>query len=100
LNNGQVLQVISTWTDAKVFRTPHTYELRYTRLPRGYESRPSAVCDPYNDERAQFVRGTTEEHAVIDGERTKMRHSFLIRDRRRLRRHCGRSPSRAAAERA
>jgi len=57
LNNGQVLQVMSTWTDARVFRTPHTYELRYTRLPRGYESRPNAVCDPYNDERAQLFAG-------------------------------------------
>jgi hypothetical protein len=54
LNNGQVLQVLSTWTDPKVFRAPHTYELRYTRLPRGYEPRPNAVCDPYNDERAQL----------------------------------------------
>jgi hypothetical protein len=57
LNNGQVLQVVSTWTDAKVFRTPHTYELRYMRLPRGYEPRPNAVCDPYNDERAQLFAG-------------------------------------------
>ena len=57
LNNGQVLQVVSTWTDAKVFRAPHTYELRYTRLPRGYEPRPNAVCDQYNDERAQLFAG-------------------------------------------
>ena len=57
LNYGQVLQVISTWTDAKVFRTPHTYELRYNRLPREYEARPNAVCDPYNEERAQLFEG-------------------------------------------
>ena len=57
LNNGQVLQVVSTWTDPKVFRTPHTYELRYSRLPRTYEPRPNAVCDPYNDERAQLFAG-------------------------------------------
>jgi hypothetical protein len=57
LRNGQVLQVISTWTDAKVFRTPHTYELRYTRLPRDYEARANAVCDPYDDVRAQLFSG-------------------------------------------
>ena len=57
LNNGQVLQVVSTWSDPKVFRTPHTYELRYSRLPRTYEPRPNAVCDPYNDERAQLFAG-------------------------------------------
>ena len=57
LNNGQVLQVISTWTDPKVFRTPHTYELRYNRLPREYEARPNAVCDPYNEERMQLFEG-------------------------------------------
>lgn len=57
LKNGQVLQVVSTWTDAKVFRTPQTYELRYTRLPRDYEARPNAVCDPYDEERAQLFSG-------------------------------------------
>jgi hypothetical protein len=57
LKNGQVLQVLSTWTDAKVLRTPHTYELRYVRLPRDYEARPNAVCDPYDEERAQLFAG-------------------------------------------
>ena len=57
VGGGQVLQVISTWTDPKVFRTPHTYELRYTRLPRDYEARPNAVCDPYDEERAQLFSG-------------------------------------------
>jgi hypothetical protein len=57
LKNGQVLQVLSTWTDAKVLRTPHTYELRYARLPRDYEARPNAVCDPYDEERAQLFAG-------------------------------------------
>jgi hypothetical protein len=61
LNNGQVLQVLSTWTDPKVFRTPHTYELRYTRLPRDYEARPNAVCDPYNEERAQLFAGPPKQ---------------------------------------
>ena len=54
LKNGAVLQVISTWTDPKVFRVPHSYELRYARLPRDYEARPNAVCDPYDEERAQL----------------------------------------------
>jgi len=57
LKSGQVLQVVSTWTDAKVFRTPHTYELRYARLPRDYEARPSAICDPYDEERARLFAG-------------------------------------------
>lgn len=57
LKNGQVLQVISTWTDPKVFKTPHTYELRYMRLPRDYEARPNAVCDPYDDVRTQLFSG-------------------------------------------
>jgi hypothetical protein len=57
LKNGQVLQVISTWTDAKVLRAPHTYELRYSRLPRDYEARPNAVCDPYDDVRTQLFSG-------------------------------------------
>jgi len=57
LKNGQVLQVISTWTDPKVFRTAHTYELRYSRLPRDYEARPNAVCDPYDDQRSELFSG-------------------------------------------
>jgi len=57
LKNGQVLQIVSTWTDPKVFRTPHTYELRYNRLPRDYEARPNVVCDPYDEERAQLFSG-------------------------------------------
>ena len=33
LRNGQVLQVISTWTDPKVLSRPHTYELRLFAFP-------------------------------------------------------------------
>jgi hypothetical protein len=40
-----------------VLRTPHTYELRYSRLPRTDEPRPNAVRDPYNDERVQLFAG-------------------------------------------
>jgi hypothetical protein len=54
LKNGQVLQVISTWTDAKVFRTPHTYEYRYNRMV-GYDGRIGSPCDPYDAERVQFL---------------------------------------------
>jgi hypothetical protein len=57
LNNGQILQVISTWTDPKMFRTPHTYELRYSRLPRDYEGRPNAVCNPYDEVRSELFSG-------------------------------------------
>lgn len=39
LPGGQILSVVSTWTDRKVFRTPHTYEYRYYRAPREYEGR-------------------------------------------------------------
>ena len=39
LKDGSVLSVTFTWTDPKVFRTPHTYEFRYNRLPANYEPR-------------------------------------------------------------
>jgi hypothetical protein len=56
--NGQVLSVTFTWTDATVFRAPHTYEFRYYRLPASYEARPWLPCDPYDQERTKFVEGT------------------------------------------
>ena len=55
LKNGQVLQVISTWTDPKVFRTAHTYEYRYNRVPNTYEPHPSSPCDQYDDGRVAFL---------------------------------------------
>lgn len=58
LKNGQVLQVVSTWTDPKVFRTPHTYEYRYNRVPNTYEPHPSSPCDQYDDERVAFLAAT------------------------------------------
>jgi len=58
LKNGQVLQLISTWTDAKVFRTPHTYEYRYNKVPNTYEPHPTAPCDQYDDQRAAFLTAT------------------------------------------
>jgi hypothetical protein len=55
LENGAVLSVTFTWTDPRVFRTPHTYEFRYSRLPPHYEAIPAFPCDPYNEARAQFI---------------------------------------------
>ena len=55
LKNGQVLQVISTWTDSRVFAVPQTYELHYYRLQRDYEARTNVVCDPYDDVRTQLL---------------------------------------------
>jgi hypothetical protein len=43
--DGQVLSVVSTWTD-KVFRTPQIYEYRYNRMTRDYEGRLGSGCDP------------------------------------------------------
>jgi hypothetical protein len=57
VGNGQVLSVTSTWTDPGVFRTPHTYEFRYYRLPASYEPRSWLPCDPYDQERNKFVEG-------------------------------------------
>ena len=55
LKAGQVLSVVSTWTDPKVFRTPHTYEYRYNRMTRDYEGRLGSACDPYDEERVAFL---------------------------------------------
>lgn len=57
MKNGQVLSVLSTWTDPQVFRTPHTYEYRYNRMTRDYEGRLGSGCDPYDDERTAFLAG-------------------------------------------
>jgi len=57
LESGTVLSVVFTWTDPNVFRTPHTYEFRYYRVPAGYEPRVWLPCDPYNEERARFLEG-------------------------------------------
>ena len=59
LNDGAVLSVTFTWEDAKVFRTPHTYEFRYVRAPRMYRrrSRRSAATRSTNSERRFFLRG-------------------------------------------
>ena len=53
-----MLSVTSTWTDPAVYRVPHTYEYRYSRLPATYEAPPQAPCDPWSDERAAFLGWT------------------------------------------
>ena len=55
LEDGSVLSVVFTWEDAKVFRTPHTYEFRYYRMPRQYEPVPALKCDPYDEVRNKFL---------------------------------------------
>jgi hypothetical protein len=55
LNDGSVLSVTFTWVDATVFRTPHTYEVRYVRAPRLYEAQPPLACNPFDDVRAAFL---------------------------------------------
>jgi hypothetical protein len=58
LENGAVLSVTFTWTDSKVFRTPHTYEFRYYRLPKLYEPLGTLPCNPYDDVRTKFLEDT------------------------------------------
>ena len=61
LQNGSILSVTSTWEDPKVFRVPHTYELRYQRLPANYEPRPALACDAYDADRVAFVEAGRPE---------------------------------------
>ena len=60
LKDGAILSVVSTWTDPKVFRNPHTYEYRFNRLPSDYEPRPSIGCDPYDEDRGRFLADPLE----------------------------------------
>lgn len=55
LPGGQMLSVVSTWTDRKVFRTPHTYEYRYYRAPREYEGRRIACAPGDVVERTRYM---------------------------------------------
>lgn len=52
--NGLVLSVQSTWTDAKVFAKPHTYELRYYKVMQIVEPR-SHNCLANDAERTKFL---------------------------------------------
>ena len=60
LKNGQVLQVVSTWTDPNVFKGPHTYEYRFNRMPPDYDGRLGAGCDPYDEDRIAFLGKMSE----------------------------------------
>ena len=53
--NGNALLATFTWHDPKVFRTPHTYAYRYVRAPRFYEVRTPMECDPFDQERTDFL---------------------------------------------
>lgn len=58
LKNG-MLSVTSTWTDPAMFRSPHTYEYRYSRYPDpNYEPHAAIGCDPYDEDRTAFVERT------------------------------------------
>ena len=60
LKDGAVLSVTFTWTDPTVFRTPHSYEYRYHRLPSTYEPRQWLPCDAYDEERAKFLEAAPQ----------------------------------------
>ena len=55
LKDGSMLSVTFTWTDPAVFRSPHSYEFRYQRLPATYEPRQWLTCDPFDEDRSQFL---------------------------------------------
>jgi hypothetical protein len=55
LPGGQVLSVVSTWTDANMFLAPHTYERRYYRAPREYEGRRIACAPGDVEERTRYM---------------------------------------------
>jgi hypothetical protein len=56
LIDANTLSITFTWIDPKIFRTPHTYEFRYTRLnsmvyaPQGFPS-----CNPWDPVRTAFI---------------------------------------------
>jgi hypothetical protein len=51
---GAHLTVTSTWIDPKIFATPHTYSLRYTRAPANFRAE-EWYCDPADNERGKFL---------------------------------------------
>ena len=59
VNDGSVLSVTFTWSDPKVYRTPHAYEYRYYRAPASYEAQPPLWCDPFDESRTAFLAGST-----------------------------------------
>ena len=55
LENGALLSVKFTWSDPKVYKTPHSYEFHYYRMPANYEPPPGLPCNQYDDLRTQFL---------------------------------------------
>lgn len=55
LENGALLSVKFTWTDRKIYKTPHSYEFHYYRVPGSYEPPPGLACNPYDDLRTKFL---------------------------------------------
>jgi hypothetical protein len=56
LDGGNRLSVTFTWEDTKVFASPHTYEFRYYRAPKGTEPR-EYDCDASDEARANYLLG-------------------------------------------
>ena len=54
MGNGQRLDVTFTWEDANVFTKPHTYEVRYYRIPEISDPR-IFPCNAKDAERAKFL---------------------------------------------
>ena len=66
VENGSILSVTFTWEDPTMFRTPHSYEFRYYRLPVQYQPMPMIPCNAYDGVRAKFLEGpgVTDNHAI------------------------------------
>ena len=77
LKNGQVLQLVSTWTDANVFKGPHTYEYRYNRMPRDYDGRARLRMRPLR-RRARRVPRESETVTAERAQRGSMRCALSI----------------------
>src|SRR5579871_2285521 len=57
LDGGTKLLVTFTWTDPKVFKTPHTYQFEYFRAEPGYTAR-EFFCDPTDEQRVKLLTET------------------------------------------
>lgn len=55
LENGALLSVKFTWTDPKVYKTPHSYEFHYYRIAGQYEPPPGLACNAYDDLRTKYL---------------------------------------------
>ncbi len=58
LKKGRVLSVTFTWTDPKVFATPHTYEFWYHKISGNFEQLPGIGCSAWDMDRRQFLEAT------------------------------------------